>query len=48
MSCQNPIKEQFELGMRIGVMGTPAIYASDGEELGGYLSAQEVLQKITN
>ena len=47
-ACQNPIEKQFELGLRIGVMGTPAIYASSGEELGGYLSARELLQKVTN
>ena len=47
-TCQNPIEKQFELGLRIGVMGTPAIYASSGEELGGYLSARELLQKVTN
>ena len=47
-TCQNPIAKQFELGLKIGVMGTPAIYASTGEELGGYLSARELLQKVTN
>ncbi len=47
-TCENPIEKQFELGLRIGVMGTPAIYASSGEELGGYLSARELLKKITN
>ena len=47
-TCQNPIEKQFELGLRIGVMGTPAIYASSGEELGGYLSARELIQKVAN
>ena len=47
-TCQNPIEKQFQLGLKIGVMGTPAIYASNGEELGGYLSARELLQKIIN
>ena len=46
-TCHNPIKEQFEMGIRIGVMGTPAVYASNGVELGGYLSAQNVLNEIT-
>ena len=45
-TCPNPIGKQFELGVRMGVMGTPAIYASNGEELGGYLSARELLKKL--
>lgn len=46
-ACENPIIEQFQLGLEIGVMGTPAVYSSDGLELGGYLSAEDVLKEIT-
>ena len=45
-TCSNPIKEDFELGQRIGVDGTPAIYAADGTQLGGYLSPADMLAKL--
>lgn len=46
--CTNPIRSQYELGMRIGVNGTPAIYSADGKYLGGYLSADEILKNLEN
>jgi len=46
-TCKNPIVEQFQLGLEIGVIGTPAVYLSDGLELGGYLSAEDVIKAIT-
>ncbi len=45
--CTNPIRSQYELGMRIGVNGTPAIYSAEGEYLGGYLSADELSARLT-
>ena len=38
-TCDNPITEEFELGRKIGVAGTPAIIAADGTQIGGYLPA---------
>ncbi len=32
------VREHFELGRLVGVRGTPAIFAEDGELLGGYLA----------
>lgn len=36
-SCQTPVAEHYELGQRIGVRGTPAIFSEAGDLLGGYL-----------
>ena len=45
-SCKNPVREQYQLGSQIGVQGTPAIYNSKGEYLGGYLNPTELLQRL--
>jgi thiol:disulfide interchange protein DsbC len=44
--CKNPVKDQFDLGLRLGVTGTPAVYAEDGTLIGGYLSPQQMLQAV--
>jgi thiol:disulfide interchange protein DsbC len=36
-ACTTPIESHFELGQRIGVRGTPAVFSEAGELLGGYL-----------
>jgi thiol:disulfide interchange protein DsbC len=35
--CATPVADQYELGQRIGVRGTPAVFSESGELLGGYL-----------
>lgn len=35
--CNNPVKEEYELGQMIGVNGTPAIILEDGSMLPGYI-----------
>lgn len=35
--CKSPVSQQYELGVELGVRGTPAIYAQDGTQVGGYL-----------
>lgn len=45
-TCDNPVKAQYELGERIGVDGTPAIFTPDGRQLGGYVTAQQVLDDL--
>lgn len=44
--CANPIKEEYELGGKIGVSGTPMIIAADGTQLGGYVAPAELLQRL--
>jgi thiol:disulfide interchange protein DsbC len=45
-TCANPIAQDYELGKKIGVDGTPAVYGPDGTQLGGYLPPAEVLAKL--
>lgn len=44
--CANPVARDFELGREVGVEGTPAIYAPSGDQLGGYLPPQQMLQRL--
>jgi len=37
LSCDNPVKEEYELGKLLGVRGTPAIVMDDGTLLPGYV-----------
>ena len=36
-ACQTPVATHYELGQRIGVRGTPAIFNEAGDLIGGYL-----------
>ena len=47
-NCENPVKAQYEMGIAMGVNGTPAIYSSEGIYLGGYLSPEELIQRLNN
>lgn len=47
-TCSNPVRSQYELGLNIGVNGTPAIYNQEGLYLGGYLSAEELAKRLDN
>ena len=38
----NPVAEQFELGGKLGVRGTPAIFLEDGQMLPGYVPPQKL------
>ena len=35
--CTSPVAMHYTLGQRIGVSGTPAVFAPDGTQLGGYM-----------
>jgi thiol:disulfide interchange protein DsbC len=41
-SCTNPVADEYRLGQRAGLEGTPMILAEDGSVLGGYLSPGEL------
>ena len=38
-SCDNPVADQYSLGNRVGVRGTPALMTVDGELMPGYVPA---------
>jgi len=41
-SCNAPIRAQYELGRRLGVTGTPALFLENGEMLPGYVPPQRL------
>jgi thiol:disulfide interchange protein DsbC len=44
--CSNPVEADYQLGNRIGVTGTPAVYSSGGVQLGGYVPPEQLLQRL--
>lgn len=44
--CKNPIAEQYDLGRKVGVTGTPAIVTADGRLLPGYMPAAALAEAI--
>ncbi|MDH3900719.1 MAG: DsbC family protein [Gammaproteobacteria bacterium] len=44
--CDNPVKEEYELGGLIGIRGTPAIILEDGEMLPGYIPAERLSKSL--
>jgi thiol:disulfide interchange protein DsbC len=45
-NCTNPVTMDYDLGRRIGLDGTPAIYTPDGVQLGGYLEPAAMLARL--
>ena len=45
-TCANPVKDQFELGLKLGVSGTPTIIGPNGRVLGGYLTPEQLLAAL--
>lgn len=45
-TCANPIAEEYQLGQKIGVTGTPAVIAEDGTQIGGYLEPAQMLARL--
>lgn len=43
-TCDNPVKEQYELGVRLGLQGTPFIILDDGTTIPGYRPAAEIVE----
>ena len=46
VTCDNPVKEEYELGQLIGVRGTPAIVMEDGAMLPGYVPAARLVKAL--
>jgi thiol:disulfide interchange protein DsbC len=45
-TCVNPIEADYNLGQRIGVNGTPAIFMADGTLTPGYMPAAQLLAEL--
>jgi len=44
--CENPIAEQYQLGMALGVTGTPALLTNDGTLIPGYVPPEQLRQRL--
>lgn len=44
--CDSPVTHDFNLGMDLGVDGTPTIIADNGVVLGGYVDPEELLRRL--
>lgn len=45
-TCDNPVANQFQLGQKMGINGTPAIILNDGRLLPGYAPPAELAKMI--
>ena len=45
-SCDNPVAEQYNLGRKIGLTGTPAIVLEDGTLMPGYVPAKTLARGL--
>lgn len=45
-TCKNPVADQFDLGLKLGISGTPTIVAPDGRTLGGYVTPEQLLTAL--
>jgi len=44
--CDNPVINHFSTGQRVGVRGTPAMVADDGEFIAGYLPPAQLAARL--
>lgn len=45
-NCTTPVAMQYNLGQQVGVSGTPAVFAADGTQLGGYLPPAQLVKAL--
>jgi thiol:disulfide interchange protein DsbC len=46
LQCPNPITEQYELGRKVGVTGTPAMVTSNGTLIPGYMPPAKLRERL--
>jgi thiol:disulfide interchange protein DsbC len=44
--CDNPIEEQYELGRKLGVTGTPSLVTPDGQMIPGYVPPEQLRARL--
>ncbi len=47
-TCDNPVQEQFELGQKIGVTGTPTLIFESGKTVPGFIPADQLIKMLEN
>ena len=46
-ACKStPVDMEYHVGQRLGISGTPAVFAADGTQLGGYLPADKMREAL--
>lgn len=46
LQCENPIAEQYQLGIALGVSGTPALLMADGQLIPGYVPPDKLKERL--
>ena len=46
LQCENPVAEQYQLGLDLGVTGTPALLTSDGSMIPGYMPPETLRARL--
>jgi len=46
LTCANPLAELTSIGKAMGVDGTPAVFTADGNQVGGYLAPDKLVQRL--
>jgi thiol:disulfide interchange protein DsbC len=46
LQCDNPIAEQYQLGVELGVTGTPALLTADGKLIPGYVPPDKLRERL--
>jgi thiol:disulfide interchange protein DsbC len=44
--CDNPIAEQYQLGVALGVTGTPALLTASGQLIPGYVPPDQLRKRL--
>ena len=45
--CQSTVTNHIALGQKLGIRGTPALFTKEGEQLGGYVPPQQLIERLT-
>ena len=44
-SCDNPVAQQYQMGVQLGINGTPAIFLANGTLVAGYKPAKVLAEE---
>lgn len=44
--CKSPVESHLQLGLRLGIQGTPGIFTADGRNIGGYVTVDQALAEL--
>ena len=44
--CDNPVAEQYQIGVELGVSGTPALLTDNGQLIPGYVPPEQLRQRL--